>query len=145
MADAPYERMPMFVPAGAILVYGPQIEYADQVAADTLDVHVYAGKNGSFTLYEDDGVTYGYEKGECSEIPFVYDDAAGTLIIGKREGAYNGMLMRRIVNVTMHTDKSHHDLLSSVEYDGTPVRIDLLHGNQPTVEPVWNDALIEEN
>lgn len=140
MADAPYERMPMFVPAGAILVYGPQIEYVDQVPSDTLDVHVYAGKDGSFTLYEDDGITYGYEKGECSEIPFFYNDASRTLVVGKREGSFDGMLTRRIINLTVHTDEPHDDLRFSAEYDGEPVLI----GWQPHDVPLADEfAYIE--
>lgn len=140
MADAPYERMPMFVPAGAILVYGPQIEYVGQVPADTLDVHVYAGKNGSFTLYEDDGVTYGYEKGECSEIPFFYNDESRTLVVGKREGSFDGMLTRRTINLTVHTGEPHYDLCFTAEYDGEPILI----GYQPHDVPLADDFVYIE-
>ena len=47
---------------------------------------MYAGKDGEFTLYEDEGVNYNYEKGQYATIPFTYNDAEGTLTIGDRAG-----------------------------------------------------------
>jgi alpha-D-xyloside xylohydrolase len=64
---------------------------------------VYAGADGAFTLYEDDGLTYGYEKGAFARIPLRWDDTAGTLTIGRREGSFPGMLMERTVDVVLVT------------------------------------------
>ena len=124
MADAPYERMPMFVPAGGILIYGPQIEYVDQKPADKLDICIFAGKDGQFTLYEDDGVSYDYEKGKCSEILLTYDDAQGILTIGERKGAFDGMLGERLFNVVLY-DGSSENTFRSVSYDGSLQKVTL--------------------
>ncbi|MBY8854593.1 DUF5110 domain-containing protein, partial [Saccharothrix sp. MB29] len=72
-AAAPIERMPLFVRAGSIVPTGPVQEYVDQKPDAPLTVVVYTGANGQFSLYEDDGKGYGYEKGEFSRIPLSWD------------------------------------------------------------------------
>ncbi len=96
---APYERIPLHVREGAIIPVGPDMEYSDERPADRITLYVYAGQDGSFTLYEDDGTDYNYEKGECAFIPFTYDDDAGTLTIGQRKGEFPGMLQTRTFNI----------------------------------------------
>ncbi len=96
---APYERMPVFVPEGAILTFGPDIQFVGEKKPDNLTVYVYAGKNGSFELYEDEGVNYNYEKGQCSKIRFTYNDKTRMLTIGNRVGSFNGMLQKRTFNI----------------------------------------------
>ena len=64
-------------------------------------LYVYAGANGAFTLYEDDGLTYDYERGAFSRIPFHWDDAAKTLTIGRRVGAFPRMLTERTFNIVL--------------------------------------------
>ena len=63
VADAPFEKIPVFVPEGSILPVGPEMEWSDQKKAELIDLYVYAGKDGSYTLYEDEGTNYNYEKG----------------------------------------------------------------------------------
>ena len=99
VADAPYDRMPLFVRSGAIVPFGPAIQYSDQKPADVINLYVYAGENGEFTLYEDENLNYNYEKGKYAMIPFKYDDASGILTIGDRKGEFPGMLKDRIFNV----------------------------------------------
>ena len=65
--DAPYERMPLFVRAGSIVPNGKVIQSTKEEQKDLI-VSVYAGADGSFTLYEDNGVTYDYEKGNYATI-----------------------------------------------------------------------------
>jgi len=96
---APYERMPVFVPEGAILTFGPDIQYVGEKKADNLTVYVYAGKNGSFELYEDEGVNYNYEKGASAKIRFNYNDATRTLSIENRVGSFKGMPEKRTFNI----------------------------------------------
>ena len=62
---------------------------------------VYAGADGAFTLYEDDGLTYGYEKGACTRIPIRWQEATRTLTIGQREGSYPGMQSQRTFEVVL--------------------------------------------
>jgi alpha-D-xyloside xylohydrolase len=96
---APYERMPIFVPEGAIIPFGPDIQYVGDKKADNLTVYVYAGKNGSFELYEDEGTNYNYEKGASAKIRFNYNEATHTLSIENRVGVFNGMLEKRTFNI----------------------------------------------
>ncbi|MGN6292728.1 MAG: TIM-barrel domain-containing protein [Chitinophagaceae bacterium] len=100
-ADAPYQRMPVFVKEGAIIPTGPELEYTDQYAADPLIVYVYAGRDGRFDMYEDEGLNYNYEKGSFSRIPFSYNEAGHTLTIGDREGSFNGMLQKRTIYIQL--------------------------------------------
>ena len=103
-ADAPYERMPLFVRAGSIVPAGPAIEYTAQAAPDApLTLHVHTGADGVFSLYEDDGTSMGYRRGAFARIPIRYDERTGTLTIGAREGRWPGMAARRTVHVRWTT------------------------------------------
>ena len=97
--DAPYERIPLYVREGAIIPYGPDMQYSDEKKAENITLYVFAGQDGAFTLYEDEGVNYNYEKGQYAMIPFTYNDAEGTLTIGDRQGEFAGMLTERTFNV----------------------------------------------
>jgi alpha-D-xyloside xylohydrolase len=121
--DAPYGRIPLFIPEGAIIPVGPEIQYTDEKPADTITLYVYKGKNGSFNLYEDEGVNYNYEKGFHSSIPFSYNEANGVLTIGERKGEFKGMLKNRkfvIVPVSKENPKAFvYDVQGQVvNYDG---------------------------
>ncbi|MBN1608020.1 MAG: DUF4968 domain-containing protein, partial [Polyangiaceae bacterium] len=83
-APAPYDAIPIHVRAGSIIPTGPELQYTDEKPADPIVLWVYAGADGQFSLYEDDGVTYGYEKGAFARIPIRWNDGARTLSIGKR-------------------------------------------------------------
>lgn len=98
-AAAPLARMPLFVKAGSIVPLGPVVQHTRERPDAPLTIHVYTGANGRFDLYEDDGLSYGYERGEFARIPIVYDDASGTLTIGARSGSYPGMVETRTINV----------------------------------------------
>lgn len=93
--EAPYEHIPLFIPEGAIIPVGPDIQYSDEKPADAIVLYVYRGKNGSFTLYEDENENYNYEKGLYATIPFSYNETNGTLTIGNRKGNFEGMLKNR--------------------------------------------------
>jgi alpha-D-xyloside xylohydrolase len=99
IAEAPYERMPVFVREGSILPLGPDLQYTDQRPADTITLYVYTGRDADFTLYEDEGVNYNYEKGEFTDIPIHYEASTRTLKIGRREGAFPGMLKERTFRI----------------------------------------------
>jgi alpha-D-xyloside xylohydrolase len=98
-AAAPLARMPLYVRAGSIVPVGPDIQHTAEKPGAPITLLVFTGADGSFDLYEDDGVSYGYEKGEFSRIPLRYDAAKGTLTIGERAGSYPGMAEERTFNV----------------------------------------------
>ncbi len=101
VADAPYEKIPVFCPEGAILPVGPEMEWSDQKKAELIDLYVYAGKDGEFTVYEDEGTNYNYEKGKYATFDIRYNDAQKTLTIGARKGSFDGMLQKRRFNVIL--------------------------------------------
>ena len=88
-------RVPMFVRAGSILPLGPEMQYVGEKAWDNLEIRVYPGADGAFTLYEDEGDNYNYEKGYYSTITFQWNDKARQLTIGTRQGGYKGMILDR--------------------------------------------------
>jgi len=98
-APSPIDRMPLYVRAGSILPLGPDVEYATEKPANPIEVRVYRGANGAFTLYEDENDTYNYEKGAYSTILFSWDDATHTLTMGDRTGSFPGMLENRAFRV----------------------------------------------
>jgi len=99
IVDAPLEQIPLYVPAGSILPIGPDMQYASEKKADNIEIRVYQGKDGKFSLYEDEGINYNYEKGAFSTISFEYNDDEGTLTIGDRKGSFDGMLINRIFSI----------------------------------------------
>jgi alpha-D-xyloside xylohydrolase len=100
IADAPYERMPVFVKAGSIIPFGPSLQYTSDKPADTITLNVYTGADASFNLYEDEGTNYNYEKGKYTNILFGYNEQTGMLTIGKRKGEFDGMLKTRVFKIT---------------------------------------------
>jgi alpha-D-xyloside xylohydrolase len=131
IAEAPYERMPVFVKAGSIVPFGPALQYTSEKPADTIMLNVYAGADASFDLYEDEGTNYNYEKGAFSTISIKYNEAAKTVTIGDRKGSFNGMLQKRIFHINFITPKEakrlDFDVRSRKEvlYDGKKVMIKL--------------------
>ena len=106
VADAPYEKIPVFVPEGAILPVGPEMEWSDQKKAELIDLYIYAGKDGQFTIYEDEGTNYNYEKGKYATFDIKYNDAQKTVTIGTRKGSFDGMLQSRRFNVILVNAKN---------------------------------------
>jgi len=97
--SAPLDQLPLFVKAGAILPMGPVTQYVDEKPDAPLTINVYTGADGSYSLYEDDGVSNGYQKGKFTRIPFTYNDKTGELTIGARTGQYDGMAAARTFRV----------------------------------------------
>ncbi len=95
------DRVPMFVRAGSILPLGPEEQYVGEKPWDNLEMRIYPGADGSFTLYEDEGDNYNYEKGYYSTITFTWNDKARTLTIGTRQGGYQGMLLSRKFTIVL--------------------------------------------
>jgi alpha-D-xyloside xylohydrolase len=98
-AVAPVETLPLFVKPGSIVPLGPVMQYAMEKPADPIEVRVYPGADGGFTLYEDEGDNYNYEKGKYATIPLEWNEAKQTLSIGERSGKFPGMLKERTFRV----------------------------------------------
>ena len=127
---APRDQMPLFVKAGSVVTTGPVTQYVDEKPDAPIVVHVYAGANGSATLYEDDGVSNAYTRGEASRIPISYDDKAGLVTIGERSGQYKGMPLKRefkvrVIRPGVSTAADMDAADKAVAYDGKPVTIKL--------------------
>jgi alpha-D-xyloside xylohydrolase len=128
---APYDQIPLFVRAGSIVPFGPDVQYTTEKKAEAITLRIYAGADGAFSLYEDDGLTYGYEKGAFARIPLQWNDAAKTLTIGARSGQFPGMLTQRTFNVVVVS--AQHALgyapeakpVKSVTYRGDSITVDL--------------------
>lgn len=119
--SAPYERMPLFVQEGSILPMGNDIQTTKEAQTD-LTIKVYTGKNGEFTLYEDEGVNYNYENGAYSTIKFSYDEASQQLTIDDIKGEYAGMAKDRILKVEW-ISKGKKNTISEVKYLGKKISV----------------------
>jgi alpha-D-xyloside xylohydrolase len=128
-APAPYDAIPLFVRAGSIIPTGPELQYTGEKPADPITIYVYAGTDGAFTLYEDDGLTYKYEKGAFAEIPFQWNDATKTLTIGQRKGSFSGMMKKHKFNVVFISQNKSAGFSfmpiadRTVEYNGKELRV----------------------
>ena len=131
VVDAPYEQIPVFVREGAIIPFGPEMEWSDEKPAELINLYVYAGQNGSFQLYEDEGTNYNYEKGKYATIDINYDDAAKTIGFSARKGQFSGMLKNRQFNVVLISKDAPQPLNLDnpagklVQYNGKPIIINL--------------------
>ena len=100
-AAAPLERIPLYVRAGSILPLGPEMEWSTEKPADPIELRIYRGADGDFTLYEDENDNYNYEKGVHATIPIHWDDSKNLLTIGDRKGEFPGMLQKRTFRVVI--------------------------------------------
>jgi alpha-D-xyloside xylohydrolase len=117
--------MPLFVRAGSILPMGPIMQYATERPADPIELRVYPGADGTFTLYEDENDGYGYERGVHATIEMRWDDDARQLVLGARAGEFPGMLEQRMFHVVLVRPDhgtgvgSTSEVDRVVTYDGT--------------------------
>ncbi len=130
-ADAPIEKIPLFVKAGSIVPMGPFLQYSTEKPADPLELRIYPGADGSFTLYEDENDNYNYEKGVHATIEFKWDDAKRQLTIADRSGEFPGMLKERTVNSVV-VSKDHGTGIEIadrfdkvIEYRGKEIKVRL--------------------
>ena len=114
------DRVPMFVRAGSILPLGPEMQYTGEKPWDNLELRLYPGADGTFTLYEDEGDTYRYEQGVYATIRFDWNDKARTLTIAERQGSYPGMLSSRQFTVILPDGTT-----KTISYHGHPITLTL--------------------
>ena len=131
-ADAPYQKMPLFVKEGSILPYGPEMEYTSEKPADPITIYIYGGKDASFTLYEDENTNYNYENGRYATIQFNYNEAANKLTIEDRKGNFDGMLQHRTFNIIkvsknnpVALDLDNVKPIETINYTGKKIMVSL--------------------
>jgi alpha-D-xyloside xylohydrolase len=128
-ANAPLERIPLFIRAGSIVPMGPEMEWSTEKAEDPIELRVYRGADGDFTLYEDENDNYNYEKAVYATIPLHWDDRASILTIGAGKGEFPGMLHKRTFRVVFVRDNhgvgiDPTDAVDKVvEYSGTKLEV----------------------
>jgi alpha-D-xyloside xylohydrolase len=128
---APLNQIPLFVRAGAIIPTGPVVQHVDEGLNAPLTLNVYAGKDGYFEIYEDDGRSTKHEQGKWSRIPVTYNAAENHVVIGKREGSFEGMATERSISVKVingpSADAANFDksALPAVKYLGEEIKVAL--------------------
>ncbi len=128
-ADAPLDKMPLFVRSGSIVPLGPDITYADEQPNAALELHIYPGQDGSFTLYDDEGDNYHYEQGHFAMIGISWDEIAHRLTLHDRQGSYPGMPDARefhiVINDGANTSTSSEAAsMRTVLYAGREISLD---------------------
>lgn len=91
LTRAPLDVIPMYVRAGSILPWGSVAASTQAQSRLPLEIIVYPGMDGDFTLYNDAGDGYGYEAGESVRISMHWNDTLGLLTLGARQGSFPDM------------------------------------------------------
>jgi alpha-D-xyloside xylohydrolase len=114
------DKVPMFVRAGSILPLGPEMQYVGEKSWDNLEIRIYPGADGEFSLYEDEGDGYNYEQGYYSNIIFTWTDRTRTLHISARQGGYKGMLLDRKFTLVLPDGT-----IRTIDYNGNQIELKL--------------------
>jgi alpha-D-xyloside xylohydrolase len=109
-AQAPIDKIPLYIKAGSILPMGPFIQYATEKPAGPVELRIYPGADGRFTLYDDENDNYNYEKAAFATIDFKWEESKHILNIGKRQGSFKGMIAKRTFNISIVDTKKGTDL-----------------------------------
>ncbi len=119
----PLDEIPLFVKSGAIIPYGEKIQHASQSLNENLEIRIYRGADGVFTLYEDEGDNYNYEQGSFSEIQFIWENSLDQLTIDKRAGEFSGMVEDRNFDIVIIGEDGSSDS-KPIKYAGEKMVID---------------------
>ena len=120
LRPCPISEMPVYVKAGSIIAFGPDVQYSSEKAWDYLEIRIYPGADADFTLYEDEGDNYNYEKGQFTQIVFHWDDAGRQLTISDRKGSYKGMIGKRSFRIVLVDQEK-----DCINYEGREVTVKL--------------------
>lgn len=127
---APIETLPLYIRPGSLIPMGPFLQYSNEKPADPIELRIYPGADGTFTMYEDEGDSYRYEKGAYATIPLKWNDAAKTLTIGARKGEFPGMLKEHTFNVVV-VRENHGQGIAAVD---SPDKVVKYSGTELTVK-----------
>lgn len=128
--EAPIDIIPLYVKAGSIVPVGPSVQFATEKLWDDLQVRIYPGADGEFTLYEDENDNYNYEKGKYTTVRMTWSDKDRQLTIHPRQGSYDGMLQNRnfrivVVDNLKGLGLDNESYTVNVEYKGKKLNIKL--------------------
>ncbi len=111
------ETMPLYVRAGAILPLGPVKQYTGEPVDEPLTISIYPGADGAFLLYEDDGGSFNYRKGEWMGVQMTWNDARRVLRLRLANGSRMMAPMRRELVVKLG------GATRSVVFQGRPLEV----------------------
>lgn len=114
-APAPFEYSPLYWRSGQIVPTGEAVRSTSEIQKD-LTVLVFAGADATYSLYEDEGTNYNYEKGKFSRIAMNWDEQTRTFTVGEREGKFKGMPKKRNFTVRLITPDGVQE--QTVSYNG---------------------------
>ena len=114
------ENIPVYVKAGSILPMSHDKQYTGDLKDEPIEIAIYTGNDGEFSLYEDEGDNYNYEKGACSTIDMKWNDKSRTLEIASRKGSYPGMSKNRKFNITINGQPAR-----TIDYNGNKTTLKL--------------------
>jgi len=124
VADAPIEKIPLFVRAGSIIpIYATVRDYANDKSSEDMEIRVYSGADGTFSLYEDEGVNCNYKDGKYSEIKMVYIDCEKSFTLMPRDGSFPGMARKRNVFVSYVDGSGSAPIVKKILYSGNKVNV----------------------
>jgi alpha-D-xyloside xylohydrolase len=129
-ADAPLETMPLYVRSGSIVPIGPEIQFTGDQPDAPIELWVYPGQDGDFTLYEDEGDNYNYEQGSFATIHIAWNDSTQQLTLDNRQGSYPGMQVSKMFRVVIVNEKPFDPLV----VEATQAREILYDGRSTVVE-----------
>jgi alpha-D-xyloside xylohydrolase len=112
------QTIPLYIKAGSIIPFGPDVQYATEKKWDNLIIKVYPGTDSDFVLYEDEFDNYNYEKGTYTEIPFHWNEKSKTLTIDARKGKYPGMIDKRNFNLILPDGQQ-----KTISYSGKSISV----------------------
>ena len=122
-------EMPLYVRGGSIVPLGEVKRSTMEGPDERLEIRIYAGADARFALYDDAGDGFGYAAGEYALVRMAWDEAAATLRISRREGAYEGMARTQRLTLRLFRP-GEPPVERTAEYAGEAMNI---HFNEPTI------------
>jgi alpha-glucosidase (family GH31 glycosyl hydrolase) len=111
------ETIPLYVRAGSILPLGPVKQFTGDKVDEPLSVLIYPGADAAFLLYEDDGTSFNYRKGEWMGIQMAWNDAHRTLSLSLAPGSRMLPPEQRVIALQLA------ETTRSVAFAGKPIEV----------------------
>lgn len=125
-APVSIEHIPVFVKAGSILPLACHTQSTAKALNNDLEIRIYTGNNGSYQLYEDEGVNYNYEIGKYATYDLSWNDTASTFHISDRKGSYEGMNPHKhikLIKIDSDAEGNIKESVKEIEYHGKQMSI----------------------